>query len=382
MIEHRFQPERRRLRDESTPTQTGSPTASSRADLRASRLRAQCAAVLALLAALLTSCSNLGPPPTPRYTPPATVSSSETFAAGPLSAEQEVEYLSHANHPPGLLRRAWLELNLGRSQAALDSTARVIFTEPKPSAHVESFARYLRAQAYQRQGLNERGRYDLAKAQRLAMDPGLQRRLRDASPSPVPQRADGRDRGSMGSLAIRPRSAWSPRREDRQNLDRMQRPSKVTIHHSAMYFRSTSPRDAAAQIGKIQREHMKTRGYGDIGYHFLIDPSGRIWEGRQLRWQGAHAHGNNNIGNIGVCLLGNFMRQRDGQGPTKAQVRSMERLVVNLTQRYRMRGDVLYCHSDFRSTECPGQRMKPIVRQLARQLRNRGFVAAAEEDDE
>ena len=299
-----------------------------------------------------------------------------------MSAEQEVEYLSHANHPPGLLRRAWLELNLGRSQAALDSTARVIFTEPKPSAHVESFARYLRAQAYQRQGLNERGRYDLAKAQRLAMDPGLQRRLRDASPSPVPQRADGRDRASMGSLAIRPRSAWSPRREDRQNLDRMQRPSKVTIHHSAMYFRSTSPRDAAAQIGKIQREHMKTRGYGDIGYHFLIDPSGRIWEGRQLRWQGAHAHGNNNIGNIGVCLLGNFMRQRDGQGPTKEQVRSMERLVVNLTQRYRMRGDVLYCHSDFRSTECPGQRMKPIVRQLARQLRNRGFVAAAEEDDE
>ena len=60
----------------------------------------------------------------------------------------------------------------------------------------------------------------------------------------------------------------------------------------------------------------------------------------------------------------------------------MERLVVSLTQRYRMRGDVLFCHSDFRSTACPGQRMTPIVRQLARQLRNRGFVAAAEEEDE
>lgn len=377
MIEHRFQPERRPLRKERSPAVFGPSSAPKKATWRC-----RPAAALCLLAALLAGCSNLGPPPTPRYAPPATVSSDNTFAKGALSPEQEVEYLSRANTPPALLRRAWLELELGRTQAALDSTARVIFTEPKPSAHVESFARYLRGKAYQRQGANARGNRDLEQAQRLALDPGLQRRLRDTAPRRAAPRAGRANRPSWGSLAIQPRSAWSPKRENRSNLDPMQRPSKVTIHHSAMYFRSTSPRDAAAQIGKIQREHMKTRGYGDIGYHFLIDPSGRIWEGRQLRWQGAHAHGNNNIGNIGVCLLGNFMRQRDGQGPTKDQVQAMEQLVVSLTQRYRMRGDVLFCHSDFRSTACPGQRMTPIVRQLARQLRNRGYVAAAEEEDE
>ena len=125
---------------------------------------------------------------------------------------------------------------------------------------------------------------------------------------------------------------------------------------------------------------MNNRGYGDIGYHFLIDPSGRVWEGRELRWQGAHASGDNNIGNIGICLLGNFVRERNGQGPTSDQIRSMEQLVVSLMQRYRMRPSALYCHSDFKSTACPGPRMAPIVKQFAQQLKAGGYVA--EEEDE
>ena len=334
----------------------------------------------ACLLAVLSGCANLGAPPTSTWAPPATVSSAATFGDSGLPAELELQHLADAQTPPALLRRAWLEVQQQRAQAALDSTAQVIFTDPPPSSHVESFARFLRAEAYRIQGKAERGRFDRERAQQLAMDPGLKRRLRPtARPS---SRADAAPGTPWGRLAIQRRSAWGPRPENRRDLDRMQRPRKVTIHHSAMYFRSTAPRAAAAQIARIQREHMGNRGYGDIGYHFLIDPSGRIWEGRQLRWQGAHASGSNNIANIGVCLLGNFMRQRDGQGPTREQVRSMERLVVALMQRYDMRGDALYCHSDFKSTACPGQRMAPIVKQFARQLRARCYVAWSEEEDE
>jgi len=35
----------------------------------------------------------------------------------------------------------------------------------------------------------------------------------------------------------------------------------------------------------IQRDHMDAKGWGDIGYHFRIDPSGRVLEGRELLWQ-------------------------------------------------------------------------------------------------
>ncbi|MGC6487359.1 MAG: peptidoglycan recognition family protein [Planctomycetota bacterium] len=342
------------------------------------------ALLLAACLASLSGCANLGAPPAPAWAPPATVSADEIFASSDVPAEVEWQHLAAAQTAPALLRRAWLELQQQRTQDALDSTARVIFTEPPPSGHVESFARFLRAEAYRIQGHAQRGRFDRERARELAMDPGLKRRLRaEARPQP---RAGARARGGAntpwGNLAVQRRSAWQPKRENRRDLDRMQRPRKVTIHHSAMYFRSTAPRMAAAQIARIQREHMDNRGYGDIGYHFLIDPSGRIWEGRQLRWQGAHASGSNNIANIGVCLLGNFMRRGDGQGPTRDQVRAMERLVVNLMQHYGMRGDALYCHSDFKSTACPGQRMTPIVKQFARQLRARGYLALTEEEDE
>ena len=310
------------------------------------------------------------------YQPPQTVSGRQTFAAGSLPPEREVELLRDARTPAGLLRRAWLQLELHRYQDARDSSAAVLYAPHKPSANDESFARYLRAEAFRRQGQPERGRFDRARARELAFDPELQRRLQPERAAPEPTASP------WGRLSIQPRDAWQPRPANRRKLDPMQRPSRVTIHHSAMYFRETRPRAAAAQIARIQREHMQNRGYGDIGYHFLIDPSGRIWEGRALRWQGAHASGANNVGNIGICLLGNFVRDADGQGPSRAQITAMEHLVVRLMQHYRFGPEALYCHSDFKATACPGPRMRPLVRQLARRLRASGSLLARAEDDE
>ena len=382
MIDRRFDSKRRRpIRGPSSEILT-TPRDRSR---RAAHTRAWIG-VAALLLAGFSACSSLGSYEARGYQPPTTVSAQVTFGTSAIAQDQEVDYLETANTEAGLLRRAWLQLQLHRTQDALDSSARVIFTDPPPSAHVEAFARYLRAAAYRAQGLNERGRFDAQRARQLAVDPELQRRLRQLPEVAARPSAEGSSSAALGTVAwnnlkIQRRSGWRPQPSNIRNLDPMQRPSRVTIHHSAMFFRSTATRAAAAQISRIQREHMNNRGYGDIGYHFLIDPSGRIWEGRQLRWQGAHASGRNNIGNIGVCLLGNFVRERNGQGPTPNQIRSMEQLVVGLMQRYRMTGNALFCHSDFKSTACPGPRMAPIVKQFARELRTRRATAAAEEEE-
>lgn len=327
----------------------------------------------AVLAMLTASCAtSLGsPPPRAGYEPPTTVSGAVTLGAPALAPEIEIEYLARHRSTPALLRRAWLELQLRHADAALDAAAQVLYGSDRPSANDEAFARFLRAEAYRQQGHPERGHYDLERARALALDPELQRRMVPASQPPgAVDTADGL------ALAVEPRSAWQPRAENRTNLDPMGRPSRLTIHHSAMYFRDTRPNACAAQIQRIQREHMN-RGYGDIGYHFLIDPSGRIWQGRELRWQGAHASGANNIGNIGICLLGNFVRQREGQGPTDQQVRAMRQLVVQLMRRYSFGPDELHCHSDFKATECPGPLMIPLVQQLARELRAQGGYVAA-----
>jgi len=42
----------------------------------------------------------------------------------------------------------------------------------------------------------------------------------------------------------------------------------------------------------------------DIAYHFVIDPSGNIWEGREMKYKGSHTYGYND--DIGVVILGNF----------------------------------------------------------------------------
>lgn len=385
MIKRRFHSKRRRLRYEfspSTPELKGPPLTQG-AD-RSAPKSARIYATIALLLMTLGSCTSLGRLPSARYQPPTTISATVTFAKSNLSPEQEARYLADAQTAAALLRRSWLELELKRTHDALDTSARVIFTDPPPSAHVEAFARYLRAEAYRRQGLADQGRFDRERALQLAMDPELKRRLEGALGGAATPGATAKapTKSPWSKLTIQRRGAWQAKRENQRNLDRMQQPRRVTIHHSAMLFRSTASRAAATQIKQIQREHMNNRGYGDIGYHFLIDPSGRIWEGRQLRWQGAHASGTNNIANIGICLLGNFIRERNGQGPTRSQIRSMEQLVVSLMQHYRMRTDALFCHSDFKSTACPGPRMAPIVRQLARQLRARGHVTVAEEDED
>ncbi|MFD7560130.1 N-acetylmuramoyl-L-alanine amidase [Streptomyces sp. NPDC059835] len=56
-------------------------------------------------------------------------------------------------------------------------------------------------------------------------------------------------------------------------------------------------------VRQIQNYHMDSNGWSDIGYNFLVDDTGRIFEGRGWYVQGAHASGWN-TSHIGVCFIG------------------------------------------------------------------------------
>ena len=137
---------------------------------------------------------------------------------------------------------------------------------------------------------------------------------------------------------------------------------KITVHHSAEAEPAPldgSAESSAAALRQIQRSHLKSKmpPWGDIGYHFLIDPEGRVFQGRDLAWQGAHAKGDNNIQNIGVCLLGNF----DEEKPSSAALESLRRLLDNLRRTYNIPRSEVHKHADFRSTDCPGKFLRPWV---------------------
>lgn len=134
--------------------------------------------------------------------------------------------------------------------------------------------------------------------------------------------------------------------------------SRITIHHSAEESsdgKGGSVEDSAHTLRLIQKFHMEDPGHrwGDIGYHFLIDSGGRIFEGRDLKWQGAHAGGKdgaNNVQNIGICMLGDFSRRP----PTPAALKSLELLVADLRSRFPIAANRLFAHTEFTGSECPG----------------------------
>jgi len=82
----------------------------------------------------------------------------------------------------------------------------------------------------------------------------------------------------------------------------------VYIHHT-VGSNNYSCAESAALVRGIMTYHVKTEGWNDLGYNFLVDKCGRIFEGRgggaDLPVKGAHTYGFNSY-STGIALLGDF----------------------------------------------------------------------------
>ena len=109
--------------------------------------------------------------------------------------------------------------------------------------------------------------------------------------------------------SIVPRSGWNA-----DESIRRAGPSYATairlalVHHTAGrngYTAAESP----AIVRAIQLYHVKGNGWNDIGYNFLVDRFGTVFEGRyggiERNVVGAHAEGFN-TGSVGVAVLGEY----------------------------------------------------------------------------
>ncbi|MFW5752929.1 MAG: N-acetylmuramoyl-L-alanine amidase [Planctomycetota bacterium] len=172
-------------------------------------------------------------------------------------------------------------------------------------------------------------------------------------PAPPPTAAVAR---GLSPQAYRPRHAWALAPLDRTNMDPMGVPPyRITVHHTAMGD-DDADLPGLELLRRIEALHRK-RGYAGIGYHFIIDGNGAIWEGRPLRWQGAHAKGENNKGNIGVVLAGNYHQRK----PSAHLRRRLCGLINALRQAHGIPASAVHGHRHFRNTECPGRHLWPLV---------------------
>lgn len=79
-------------------------------------------------------------------------------------------------------------------------------------------------------------------------------------------------------------------------------PTHLIVHHSAG---SNTSSDWAATVRAIWDFHVNVNGWDDVGYNWLVDPNGVLYEGRGDNRLGAHFCGMN-TSTMGVCVLGDF----------------------------------------------------------------------------
>lgn len=80
----------------------------------------------------------------------------------------------------------------------------------------------------------------------------------------------------------------------------------IVIHHSD----TPSFRDPLVELRSIHYYHAISRGWGDIGYNYLVDYLGNVFEGRKggENVVGGHAY-QYAYGSAGICSMGNFSLQ-------------------------------------------------------------------------
>ena len=214
-------------------------------------------------------------------------------------------------------------------------------------------------------------------------------------------------RDTAGAAAPQPelvtRAQWGADESIRRGSPDYSSTVKVGFVHHTASSNDYTPTQAAAMVRGIYAYHVKSNGWSDIGYNYLVDRYGRAYEGRAGGLDryvvGAHT-GGFNASSFGVSLLGDFSTVP----PSTATVEMLSQVLAwklgsayrdpNGTAVLRAAGggtskypagsdvvfDVVSGHRDAGSTSCPGAttyaRM-PLIRDLVGEAIGAGFADPA-----
>ena len=176
------------------------------------------------------------------------------------------------------------------------------------------------------------------------------------------------------------RAQWGANEKVREQTS----PSYGTVHGGFVHHTVNANNYTAAEVPAIIRSiytyHVKSRGWRDIGYNFLIDRFGRIWEGRyggvDRNVVGAHTE-NYNLDSFGASAIGNFDIASPPQQVVgafgalfgwKLAINGVSASARNVKIGRKVFASSIMGHRDTKSTACPGRYLYariPDIRKIA-----------------
>lgn len=165
--------------------------------------------------------------------------------------------------------------------------------------------------------------------------------------------------------------------------------SKIIIHHTAGDYTDLLTWwtwAAIEQLQDIYKYHTLTNWRWDIGYNFVIDPFGNVYEGRAGGEWVVWAHVSwNNTPSVGISLMGNF----NVNVPTDASLKSLVNLTTALSRKYKINPNstvtyfkrtteepflqeytnyAIAWHTDAWVTSCPGTNLYNLLPEIRNQV--------------
>lgn len=158
----------------------------------------------------------------------------------------------------------------------------------------------------------------------------------------------------------------------------------LLMHHSAG---STNSNDFAAVVRSYYVLHTQSNGWSDIGYQWLVDRNGIIYQGRAHAYNvvterndtdvlGTHAPNANSI-SMAICMIGDYTIGLPAEAGLKSMIRlyawkakekGMDVLGTRTAATNGQTYNVLSGHRDFSATACPGNAFYPTLPTMRRRV--------------
>jgi len=171
------------------------------------------------------------------------------------------------------------------------------------------------------------------------------------------------------------RTCWCPSCPI-DNTPQITEPTHLIVHHSAGNNQSN---DFGQVVEFIWDLHVNTNGWDDIGYNWLIDPNGILYQGRPDNYQGAHFSCINE-NTVGICVIGDYSLVEPSEEAINTLINTLafeatEHLIdVNIQSQHETGEfllDNIAGHRDSSGsmnacsgTECPGNSFYPLLPEI------------------